>query len=162
MRFLTSKGILTILALTAILTSPALLAQTPSWDNDKVVSEATSGFLKNPKGEYFEQACGESVDYDTEVVDLNGDGQPEVFTNMHGICMGGATGVHMNLYIKNKMGKWIPQFGFPGIYTVLKTKKKGYPDIEIGGSGNCFPVWRWNGKQYMLDRFEYEGKRCNK
>jgi hypothetical protein len=36
----------------------------------------------------------------------------------------------------------------------------GWPDIEIGGPGFCFPVERWNGKQYVLHRYEYEGKRC--
>ena len=36
----------------------------------------------------------------------------------------------------------------------------GWPDIEMGGPGFCFPVWRWNGKAYALNRFEYEGKRC--
>ena len=36
----------------------------------------------------------------------------------------------------------------------------GWPDIEMGGPGFCFPVWRWNGKAYALNRFEYEGKPC--
>jgi hypothetical protein len=55
-------------------------------------------------------------------------------------------------YIKNTHGQWKPQFGFPGIYTVLKTKSKGYPDIEIGGPGTCFPVWRWNGRAYAIHK----------
>jgi hypothetical protein len=45
--------------------------------------------------------------------------------------------------------------------TQLKTKgKDGWPDISVGGPGFCFPVQRWNGKAYELNRFEYEGKRC--
>jgi hypothetical protein len=56
----------------------------------------------------------------------------------------------MNLYIKNPNGQWKPQFGFPGVYTVLTTKNKGYPDIEIGGPRTCFPVWRWNGRAYAI------------
>ena len=36
----------------------------------------------------------------------------------------------------------------------------GWPDIQMGGPGFCFPVWRWNGSAYALNRFEYEGKRC--
>ena len=35
-----------------------------------------------------------------------------------------------------------------------------WPDISVGGPGFCFPVERWNGKEYKLNRFEYEGKRC--
>lgn len=116
----------------------------------KIISEATGGQLKAVKGKYFEKSCNERLDYDAEVFDLNGDGQPEVFTSVQGTCLGGMAGVHMNLYIKGSNGQWQPQFGFPGMYTVLKTRSKGYPDIEIGGPGNCFPVWRWNGQQYAL------------
>ncbi len=121
-------------------------------DQDRIVAEATGGQLKATKGQYFDKDCNAALDYEAEVVDLNGDGQPEVFTSVQGTCLGGMTGVHMNLYIKNKNGQWQPQFGFPGIYTVLKTRNKGYPDIEIGGPGNCFPVWRWNGKAYALHK----------
>lgn len=133
--------------------SPNSFAGSPEFSADaKVISSATSGWLKATKGKYFEQSCNESVDYDAEVIDLNGDGQPEVFTQVHGICLGGMAGVSMNLYIKDKSGHWKPQFGFPGIFAILKTKSNGYPDIEIGGPGNCFPVWRWNGMQYALHK----------
>ncbi|MGO4332981.1 hypothetical protein AB4Z48_19000 [Cupriavidus sp. 2TAF22] len=114
----------------------------------KLVAEATQGQLKALKGKVFDKSCNESVDYDAAVVDLNGDGQPEVFTNFYGTCVGGMAGVSMQLYVKDGSGRWQPQFGFPGQATVLKTKHLGYPDIEIGGPGNCFPVWRWNGAQY--------------
>ncbi|WP_232834463.1 hypothetical protein [Rhodoferax ferrireducens] len=123
--------------------------------NAKVVAEATGGKLKATHGQYFDLACNATLDFDAEVVDLNGDGRPEVFTSVHGSCLGGMAGVHMNLYIKGRNGRWTPQFGFPGVYSVLKTKNRGYPDIEIGGPGNCFPVWRWNGRQYALY------KKCN-
>ena len=125
----------------------------------EVVLEATDGRMKSTKGNYID-ACGESQEYDTEVVDLNGDGQPEVFTGLSGLCMGGMSGNYMELYIKKKSGQWEPQFGFAGVPVTLKTKNKGYPDIVIGGPGFCFPVWRWNGQKYLLDRFEYDGKAC--
>lgn len=141
-----------ILSMIFVWTAGAFAASSESSADAKVVAEATSGWLKDTKGQYFEETCNEAVDYDTEVVDLNGDGQPEVFTNVHGICMGGMAGVHMNLFIKNKNGEWKPQFGFPGMYSVLETKNQGYPDIEIGGPGNCFPVWRWNGQEYDIHK----------
>ncbi len=121
-----------------------------SWDEAKVVAEATGGTFKSTKGQYLEKACGEKLSYDAEVIDLNADGRPEVFVHVHGTCLGGHTGVQTNLYIKGADGKWTNQFGFPGIANVLKTKSKGYPDIEIGGPGFCFPVWRWNGKAYDI------------
>ena len=43
----------------------------------------------------------------------------------------------------------------------LKTKgAAGWPDISLGGPGFCFPVVRWNGKAYVNQRLEYEGKPC--
>ena len=141
-----------VMLFTAFILTPMAFAAPSTSQADAIVAEATSGWLKSTKGKYFEKTCNESVDYDAEVVDMNGDGQPEVFTNVHGSCIGGGAGVHMNLYIKHKSGQWKPQFGFPGMYTVLKTKHKGYPDIEIGGPGNCFPKWRWNGKEYALHK----------
>ncbi len=119
-------------------------------DNSQVVAQATNGVLKSTKGKFFEASCNEEIAFDTEVIDLNKDGTPEVFTNYYGTCIGGAAGVQVDLYIKNNAGKWIAQFGFPGTYSILKTRNKGYPDIEIGGPGSCFPIWRWNGAQYDI------------
>ncbi len=117
----------------------------------KVVSEATAGRLKALTGKFFDEGCGTEVDYQADVVDLNGDGQPEVFTQLQSGCYGMA-GVQLDLLVKGKDGKWTSQFGFPGVYTILETKNLGYPDIEIGGPGNCFPVWRWNGTSYALHK----------
>ena len=61
-------------------------------------------------------------------------------------------GVQLDLLVKGKDEKWTPQFGFSGVYTIFETKHREYPDIEIGGPGNCFPVWRWNGTTYALHK----------
>ena len=43
----------------------------------------------------------------------------------------------------------------------LKTKGiDGWPDVSIGGPGFCFPVARWNGREYKFQRWEYDGKAC--
>jgi hypothetical protein len=103
----------------------------------------------------FLDDCDQPVQADTEVVDLNGDGLPEVFVQVGGSCYG-AAGAQLSLLIKDKLGHWQSNFGFPaGGYKLLSTKNKGYPDIEIGGPGLCFPVWRWNGTQYAIH------KRCD-
>jgi len=34
------------------------------------------------------------------------------------------------------------------------------PDMSVGGPGFCFPVLRWNGKAYVQNRYQYEGKAC--
>ena len=106
--------------------------------------------MSSAHGTYVEEACGGALEYDAEVVDLNGDGRPEVFTSVHGICLGGAAGVLVELYVQDAGGAWQPQLGFPGTYTVLAARSGGFPDIEIGGPGDCFPVWRWNGQRYAV------------
>ncbi|MGE8368218.1 hypothetical protein ACU4GI_24895 [Cupriavidus basilensis] len=135
------------LAVAGALGPPAVVQAAPTADA-RIVVEATNGQLKALKGKVFDKACNESVDYDATVIDLNGDGQPEVFTNLYGTCVGGMAGVFMQLYIKDANGQWKPQFGFPGQPEALKSKNLGFPDIAVGGPGTCFPVWRWNGKEY--------------
>lgn len=115
----------------------------------KIVAEATGQSFKALEGQIFDKDCEETVDYAAEVVDLNGDGQPEVFTMKYGPCYGRGGG-EMDLLIKDRSGQWVSQFGFSGSYEILGTSNLGFPDIEILGPGMCLPVWRWNGSKYDL------------
>ena len=48
-----------------------------------------------------------------------------------------------------------------GVLTFLDASGTGgWPDISVGGPGFCFPVERWDGKEYNLRGFEYDGKAC--
>lgn len=108
------------------------------------------------EGKLF-NTCGEIVEPELEAVDLNFDGRVEVFVTILGACRGGAAGAELSLLIKSQNGRWNVNLGFPaGGYKLLTTKHMGFPDIEIGGPGICFPVWRWNGKQYSIY------KRCDR
>lgn len=95
------------------------------------------------------------------VADLNGDGRPEaVITEGSGFCFG-MTGMGYSLVSKQADGRWKLMTGGAGIPSFLSTRGAGgWPDIQIGGPGFCFPVERWNGKAYALNRHEYEGKPC--
>lgn len=93
--------------------------------------------------------------------DLNGDGRPEAVVTEGGTYCHGNTGQGFTLLSKQADGKWRKILSETGIPEFLKTRgKDSWPDISIGGPGFCFPVERWNGKAYVLNRFEYEGKRC--
>ncbi len=96
-----------------------------------------------------------------EVRDLNGDGLPEaVITESSSFCFG-HTGAGYTLVSKQANGSWKKITGGTGVATFLSAKgRDGWPDIEIGGPGFCFPVERWNGKAYVLNRHQYEGKAC--
>ncbi|MCB1767280.1 MAG: hypothetical protein KDJ22_14685, partial [Candidatus Competibacteraceae bacterium] len=110
--------------------NPAAVQATPKRNaatDAQIIAEATGGELKATKGKYYVKDCERWVEYEAKVVDLNSDGQPEVFTlEFGGICFG-QLGAYMNLYIKDNQGQWQPQFGFDGFYKVLKTKNQGYP-----------------------------------
>jgi hypothetical protein len=95
------------------------------------------------------------------VKDLNGDGRPEAVISEGGTYCYGNTGTAFWLVSKQASGGWKLMANDTGIPEFLKTKGLGgWPDISVGGPGFCFPVLRWNGKGYALQRREYQGKRC--
>jgi hypothetical protein len=96
-----------------------------------------------------------------ELRDLNGDGRPEaIITEGSTFCYGGDE-VGFSIVSKQADSTWKLIVSSEGIATVLKTKgTAGWPDIEIGGQGFCFPVQRWNGSEYRTVRYQYEGRIC--
>ena len=98
-----------------------------------------------------------------EVRDLNGDGQPEAVVTEGSTNCYGNTGYGYSLVSKQAGGGWKLITKGTGILNILTTKGAGgWPDIEIGGPGFCFPVERWNGQKYVLQRHQYEGKPCRR
>ncbi|WP_414900977.1 hypothetical protein ACMT1E_13870 [Sphingomonas flavalba] len=97
--------------------------------------------------------------------DLNGDGRPEALITQGASFCYGMTGMGYQLLTKQANGQWtrVPGAGGQGIPTILATKGVGgWPDIELGVPGFCFPIWRFNGKAYDIHRMHYEGKPCKK
>lgn len=96
-----------------------------------------------------------------QVADLNGDGRLEVVIVEGGTYCYGNTGQAYWLVSKQADGSWRLVTHNTGIAQFLKTKgADGWPDISVGGPGFCFPVERWNGREYKQQRWEYEGKAC--
>lgn len=95
------------------------------------------------------------------VRDINGDGLPDVVITEGGTQCHGMTGAGYSLVAKQPDGSWRVLSAGTGILDFLKGPTvKGWPDIQIGGPGFCFPVHRFNGREYVYNRSEYEGKRC--
>ena len=94
------------------------------------------------------------------VGDLNGDGRGEaVITESSAYCYG-MTGTAFSLVSEQADG-WKLVAESVGMPNFLPAKGAGgWPDIEVGGPGFCFPVLRWNGREYSINRYQYEGKAC--
>jgi hypothetical protein len=154
---------LALAASLALLAVPAL-GQAVLSQADKAAAFRAGGFgLQGGKW----SACGDpgTAGYTPgaiEIVrDVNGDGRPEaILTEGSAYCFG-AAGTGFKLVSKQADGTWKLVTEREGVATFLETKGVGgWLDIEIGGPGFCFPVERWNGRQYALSRHQYEGKPC--
>jgi hypothetical protein len=96
------------------------------------------------------------------VQDLNGDGRAEVVVTEGGSYCYGNTGAGFVLLSQQADGSWKRLAGETGMATFLKTRGVGgWPDLEVGGPGFCYPVSRWNGKEYAFLQFnEYQRGIC--
>lgn len=148
----------------AFLATPAF-AQSKLSPADSAAAFRAGGF-KLQGGQW--RACGDpgTPSYSPGTIeavrDLNGDGRPEAVITEGGTYCFGMTGTGYTIVSKQASGAWKMITASQGIPNFLITKGAGgWPDIEIGGPGFCFPVERWNGREYVLNRHQYEGKPCH-
>lgn len=93
--------------------------------------------------------------------DLNGDGLIDVIVVEDSLRCYGQSETSFVLVSKQPNGKFRQMFASEGVAEVLDTRGVGkWPDISIGGPGFCFPVVRWNGREYANQRKQYMGKPC--
>ncbi|WP_338242985.1 hypothetical protein [Aurantiacibacter hainanensis] len=93
--------------------------------------------------------------------DFNADGLPDAIVTEGGTYCFGMSGLGYTLVSLSADGTWRILDDRVGIPEFLETSGiDGWPDIEVGGPGFCFPVVRWNGSVYEVNRREYEGKPC--
>ena len=160
-------GILLLAALLAV--SPAIAAPPPApvrlSSADRAAAFRAAGFKL--LGGKWTTGCDDSsgAPYTPGTIetvrDLNGDGQPEaVITEGSSFCYGNTETAFW--LVSRQAGGWKLITNDTGIATFLPTRGVGqWPDIEIGGTGFCFPVQRWNGRAYVVHRKQYEGKPCS-
>lgn len=111
--------------------------------------------------------CGDpgTISYEPGAImergDFNEDGHVDAIVTEGGTYCFGMTGYGYTLVSQRQDGTWHILDERIGIPSFLQTKgAEGWPDIEVGGPGFCFPVMRWNGKEYVVDRTQYEGASC--
>ena len=157
------KVVVTIISL--VLCQAALAGASALPPADEAAAFKAAGFKQH--GKQWKSCKDSSASYVPgaieQVQDLNGDGRPEaVITESSTACFGD-TGVGYTLVSKQADGSWEVMSRGVGILLVQKTKgKDGWPDLEIGGPGFCFPIERWNGSEYKVVGKQYEGKPCKR
>jgi len=93
--------------------------------------------------------------------DLNGDGRAEALVIEGGTFCYGNTGAFFALVGQQADGSWKQIAAETGIAEFKGKGPGGWPDLEIGGPGFCFPVRRWNGREYVQHHFnEYMKGMC--
>jgi hypothetical protein len=146
-----------------MLASPAL-AQADLSSADRSAAFGAAGFqLQNGEWRSCEDpgTPGYMAGQIDSVADLNADGRPEALLSEGSAYCFGTAGVGYTLVSKQADGSWRRVTSGTGMPTFLESKgTDGWPDVEVGGPGICFPVHRWNGKDYAVHRHQYEGKPC--
>jgi hypothetical protein len=137
-----------VLVLLGVSVEPA----TPAPSEQPAVFKA-AGFKRTLDGRYIRCEEGaRTLSYTPgaiEFADLNSDGQPEAWvTETSSFCYGNP---HTYFALLRKNGRvWRQLLSDIGIPVVQKTRRRGWPDIEVGGPGfGKFPVYRWNGRAYV-------------
>ena len=136
----------------------AALAVTPSRSERAAIFKA-AGFVPTT-GQYL--MCDKQTPLGLEVRDINGDGRLDAIVIDGGLECYGSTEAGFVLLTHSAMGKWTTLHSSPGIPHFLKTRANGWPELEVGGPGFCFPVLRWTGKTFANHRQQYEGKPCRR
>ncbi|MBK9334845.1 MAG: hypothetical protein IPM96_21205 [Ignavibacteria bacterium] len=122
-------------------------------DSVAIVIEATNGEFKSMTGDIVVEGCEfESASYESTLIDLNNDGNPEVIIFLNSGCMGGNTGRYSYLYVKNKKGVWEMILEDIGTPITLEEKNHSWPEIYFAKAGHHYNLYKWNGKKYVFDR----------
>jgi hypothetical protein len=149
--------------LVVLFCTPMLASSTELSPADEAAAFKAAGFTL--KGKQWRACDDNSASYTPgaieQVRDLNGDGRPDALVTEGSTDCYGNTGVGYSLVSQQANGTWKLMTKGIGMVSFLTTKGVGgWPDIEVGGPGFCFPVLRWNGKEYVLHGHQYEGKPC--
>lgn len=96
------------------------------------------------------------------VRDLNGDGRSEAVIGDGGTFCNGHAGMRSTVLTQGANGDWTVLYSNQGFVNFLVSRgTDGFPDVEAGLPGFCFPYFRWNGREYAkIAQLDQEGRPC--
>ena len=120
-------------------------------EKNKLYQQLNLQLASDKKGFIMDEYPVQTYVYPT---DMNKDGKEEIFIGLGSVALFGNIGESFSLYIRDQAGVYQlePDFSGGGRPTILSVKNLGYPDLLSGGPGFEFPVYRWNGRKYVLHR----------
>jgi hypothetical protein len=88
-----------------------------------------------------------------EMQDVNRDGTRDAWVKENSLFCYGDTAEFFVLVTPRAGGGWVNLLEAVGVPTVLPSRSKGWPDIEVGGPDfGEFPVYVFDGKKYVLKK----------
>lgn len=122
-------------------------------EDDRLAIYRYLGLTRSASGDELRVMGGEEAGparFTVALEDLDADGRPEVFVTGGNTFLSGRGGSSVWLFTRAAPGSdWQMHLGVPAMgYSVLEWREGGYPDLRVGGAGDCDVVWRWDGATY--------------
>jgi len=144
------------LALAALAAAaPAAFGAPPLSAEDRAAVYRAAG-LRADGAAWRREGCATPLKPDTELLDLDGDGQPEVLLYLGpSACFPEGRAGNVALFMKapgDPGATWTERLGFvPGVEVVRQeTVHAGLPDLGVANPGGCMPIYRWDGRRYAV------------
>ena len=136
------------LALAALAAAaPAAFGAPPLSAEDRAAVYRAAG-LRADGAAWRREGCATPLKPDTELLDLDGDGQPEVLLYLGpSACFPEGRAGNVALFMKapgDPGATWTERLGFvPGVEVVRQeTVHAGLPDLGVANPGGCMPIYR--------------------
>ena len=124
----------------------------PLSDPERAAAFRAAGY--KPRGRDWvrcvEEGTGQHPTGQMQLVDIDGDGRSEAWITEDSSFCYGATGTAITVVTRGPDGRWRKVLDEVGVAGLVKGRRRGWPDIEVGGPGlGPVPVYRFNGVCYV-------------
>lgn len=124
-------------------------------NSEKNLIASSTGKLSSDKSSLTVE--GTDIDVSVYPVDFNNDGIEEIILIIGSSFLYGNTGQGFSIFVKNKSNQYSSIFDSMGIPQIATISGKQYPDILVAGPGFEYPVYSWNGKNYVITKKVKDG-----